>query len=39
MESRFPEAQQAVSHALKLAPSDAEALQLRSDLTKTQNRN
>jgi hypothetical protein len=38
MESRFPEAQQAVSHALQLAPNDAEALQLRSDLARA-NRN
>jgi tetratricopeptide (TPR) repeat protein len=37
MESRFPEAQQAVAHALRLAPNDAEALQLRKDLTKAQN--
>jgi len=37
MESRFPEAQQAISHALRLAPGDAEALQLRKDLAKAQN--
>ena len=32
MESRFPEAQQAISVALKLDPQNAEALQLRKDL-------
>jgi len=32
MESRFPEAQQALASALKLDPQNAEALQLRKDL-------
>ncbi|HEY6339700.1 MAG TPA: tetratricopeptide repeat protein [Candidatus Sulfotelmatobacter sp.] len=36
MESRFPEAQQAVASALKLDPQNAEALQLRKDLEAAQ---
>ena len=36
MESRFPEAQEAVAGALKLEPNNTEALQLRKDLTTAQ---
>jgi tetratricopeptide (TPR) repeat protein len=36
MESRFPEAQEAVSSALQLEPDNAEALQLRKDLNAAQ---
>ena len=36
MESRFPEAQEALASALKLEPDNAEALQLRKDLTAAQ---
>lgn len=36
MESRFPEAEQAVASALRLDPANAEALQLRKDLTAAQ---
>ena len=36
MESRFPEAQEAVASALKLEPNNTEALQLRKDLTAAQ---
>jgi tetratricopeptide (TPR) repeat protein len=36
IESRFPEAQEALANALKLEPDNAEALQLRKDLTATQ---
>ena len=36
MESRFPEAQEALASALKLEPGNAEALQLRKDLTAAQ---
>jgi cytochrome c-type biogenesis protein CcmH/NrfG len=32
MESRFPEAQQALASALQLDPKNAQALQLRKDL-------
>jgi hypothetical protein len=38
MESRFPDAQQAVTHALQLAPRDPEALELRSQLAKAEGR-
>jgi hypothetical protein len=36
MESRFPEAQEAVASALRLDPDNAEAKQLRKDLTAAQ---
>jgi len=36
MESRFPEAQEALASALKLEPDNAQALQLRKDLTAAQ---
>jgi tetratricopeptide (TPR) repeat protein len=36
MESRFPEAQEALASALRLDPQNAEALQLRKDLTAAQ---
>jgi tetratricopeptide (TPR) repeat protein len=36
MESRFPEAQEAVASALRLEPNNAEAKQLRKDLTAAQ---
>jgi tetratricopeptide (TPR) repeat protein len=36
MESRFPEAQEAVANALKLEPDNSEATQLRKDLTAAQ---
>lgn len=36
MESRFPEAQEAIGNALKLDPNNTEALQLRNDLTAAQ---
>ena len=36
MESRFPEAQEAVASALRLDPNNAEAKQLRKDLTAAQ---
>jgi tetratricopeptide (TPR) repeat protein len=39
MESRFPEAQEALASALKLEPDNAEALQLRKDLTAAQPQN
>ena len=36
MESRFSEAQEALASALKIEPDNAEALQLRKDLTAAQ---
>ncbi len=36
MESRFPDAQEAVANALKLEPANSEALQLRKDLNTAQ---
>jgi tetratricopeptide (TPR) repeat protein len=36
MESRFPEAQEAIASALRLDPQNSEALQLRKDLTAAQ---
>jgi len=36
MESKFHEAQQAIDSALKLEPTNSEALQLRQDLTASQ---
>jgi hypothetical protein len=36
MESRFPEAQEAIASALRLDPNNAEAQQLRKDLTAAQ---
>jgi hypothetical protein len=36
MESRLPEAQEALASALKLEPDNAQALQLRKDLTAAQ---
>lgn len=36
MESKFPEAQQAIDSALKLEPTNSEALELRSDLSRSQ---
>ena len=36
MESRFPEAEEAVASALRLDPQNTEAIQLRKDLTAAQ---
>ena len=36
MESKFPEAQQAIDSALKLEPTNSQALELRSDLSRSQ---
>jgi hypothetical protein len=36
METRFPEAQEAVGNALRLDPQNTQALQLRQDLTAAQ---